>query len=141
MLYHYTDRDTTADIKRDKVIRASDVVVYDQLVGGKPIVLAKATWFTTADKCQTVEAKLLIAGWPLHQAGILYRFAIEDSVAPMDLPEWAYSHEYDPQLFRWMLLTAQLAGENWENWRLVDGDVPIEKISFVQSRDANGNYH
>jgi hypothetical protein len=133
MLYHYTDRDSAAEIVRDGVIRAEPVIVMSALIGGREIELAPAVWFTIADECPTVLAKMQVGGWPIDKPGMVWRICVEDTVAPLDLAAWAHPHDYDPQIFRWMLLTAQFAGEDWTAWRLCGADVPREQWVAMQS--------
>lgn len=135
MLYHYTNRDSAADARRDGVLRAYPVIVCKDLFGRESAELAPAVWFTTeADRPSlTVLAKMQINGWPLDKPGMVWRFAVDDAVAPLTLDQWAYPHEYEPALFRWMMATAHMAGESWEDWRLSAVDVPAEQWLAVQS--------
>jgi len=125
MLWHYTDRDSAADIRRQGVIRAQPVIVHTALFGGEEVQLAPAVWFTRADTLPpTIRAKLLVGGWPLDLPGMVWRFGVAEATAPLDLPAWAHPHGYPPALFRWMLATAHLGGEDWQDWRLSAVDVP-----------------
>ena len=54
------------------------------------------------------------------------------------LDEWAEHHGYEAGMFRWMLLTAHLANEDWEQWRLSNEDVLAEKFLVVQSLESQG---
>jgi hypothetical protein len=138
MIWHYTDRDSAADIRRDNLIRAHPVVIHTQILGGQPVSLAPAVWFTRADDCPTVLAKLTYAGWPLQQPGIIWRFGVDEATVPLDLPAWALPHQYDPKLFQFMLWTAQLAGDNWQDWCLSPTDVPRTAWLAVQSLQPYG---
>lgn len=142
MLYHCTDAGSAREILADGVIRARAVEVYRDHLGPArgepPVQLAPAVWFTRADSCPTVAAKLRLAGWPLEKPGTLWRFAVADETVPLDLPAWARPHGYAPSLFRWMLLTAELAGEDYEDWRLAAGGVPREQWLAVESLQGEG---
>lgn len=133
MLWHYTDRDSAADIRGDRRIKAHPVLVRTALVGGDEVSLAGAVWFTPSDGCPTVLAKLAFHGWPVGRPGVVWRFGVADEAVPDDLPAWAFDRGYDPGVFRWMLMTAHLAGENWEAWRLHGDDVPEREWLSVQS--------
>jgi len=139
MLYHYTDRDSAREIIEAGALRAEPVRVRTALIGGEELLLARCVWFTrSAEVSPTVKAKLAVAGWPLDRPEMLWRFGVADGAVPLDLPAWAYPHGYDPQLFRWMLVTAHVAGERWEDWRLSDADVPRERWLAVESLGAGG---
>lgn len=134
LLWHYTDRDSAADAIRDKLLKAHPVIVRSALIGGEEILLDNAVWFTVAETFPpTVLAKLTLGGWPLDKPGILWRIGVADEVAPEDLPDWAFRRQYETSLFRWMLLTAHLAREDWEQWRLCDEAVEASKWLAVQS--------
>lgn len=131
MLYHYTDCVTAREIIAAGQINANPVIVYRDLLGREKIELARAVWLTTAEvPPPTVLAKLIVAGWSVDQ---VWRFVVD--VEALDLPDWAGQHDYDPGLFRWMMLTATMAGENWENWRLTND--AIAKWASVESFQGN----
>lgn len=138
MIYHYTDRDSAADAVREKLLKAHPVLVRTQLIGGEELSLAPAVWFTTASTPpSTMLAKLTLGGWPLDKPGMIWRFVVADEAAPEALDQWAERHGYEPEAFRWMLFTARLAGEDWQQWRVRDDGVPAEKWLAVESL-ANG---
>lgn len=139
MLYHYTDRDSASDIMRDNVLRAHPVLIRTALIGGEEIALAPAVWFTPLDTpAPTILAKLRLFGWPVDKPGMIWRFGVADDVASLDLPAWAHPHGYNPELFRWMLLTAQLVGEDWQQWRLSAADVPRVEWLAVEELQGDG---
>lgn len=135
MIYHYSDRDTARDIRQSGEIRTAPVRVYADVLGGGGRELAPAAWFTKAEDCPTVRAKLLSGGWPLLQPRMFWRFQFPDDAAPLELPTWACEHEYDPGLFRFMLLTAMLAGEDWSDWRLSNDPVSLDLCQAIEYRE------
>lgn len=125
--YHYTDRLSAADIRRDGILRAYPLTLHRDMFGrdrGKETV--PVVWLTTAESPErTVTAKLVAAGWPLV-AGDLVRFAIPDDY-PGVTAFPGYHEPYlgcDPIWWDWALRTAVMAGSRWEDWRTVARDVP-----------------
>lgn len=134
MIYHYTDRESARRIIAAGLLIARPVQVWADLIGplrgDRPTDLAPAVWFTASKSCSpTVLVRMSLDGWA---AGDLWRFGIADETAG-DLIDWAEPHQYSPALFRWMLITAQLAGEDFADWRLCPRDVPRESWVCVQS--------
>lgn len=137
MIYHYTDRLSAADIRRDGFIRAYPLTLHRDMFArdaGKDTV--PLVWFTMSGSPDaTVLAKLKLGGWPMPPFGDLYRF-----VLPADYPaaERWIAGECDPVLgcepiwWQWTLGTAEMAGSRRDDWRLVLWDVPLSDVIAIE---------
>lgn len=140
MIYHYTFAELGERILKDGVIRARPVLVFLDLIGTDALELAPVVWFTkSSDPSPTVLLSGAATGFNVNSPGSVWRFTAEDSVAKKDLVDWACSHSYQTTLFRFMLLTSRLAGEDYEQWRLAEKNVPIEEWVAVE-RLINGQW-
>ncbi len=134
MIWHYTVRAGAKGVLREAVLRAYPVIVCRDLFGRDRHELAPAVWFTSAVEIDgPVRVKQEAEGWSRERPGDWWRFGVAEESVPLDLPEWAFRHEYETKLFRWMLLTARMAGSNHEDWRLSDVDVPRQRWLAVES--------
>lgn len=137
LIYHYTDRDSARAAIAARALRAAPVAVYNTLFGaftGPPRVLGAAVWFTASETpSQTVLVRLALEGVRVSDPGEIWRFAAADDTATDDLPAWAEARGHGPDLFHWMVATARIVGENYEDWRLSSVDVPRERWSAVES--------
>ena len=134
MIYHYTTQPLAESIRQDGVLKAKPQIIYLDLLASRPRTLDKVVWFTCAEELDgpvAIKAKL-------DGIEAFARIVCADEVAPQDLPEWAYERGYDPQMFRWMLQTAALAGSDWQDWRLVSRDIPApEWLRVEYLKDGN----
>lgn len=135
MIYHYTTLASAASIRRESLLRAYPVIVYQDLSCRERVELAPAVWFTTdADLDGPVAVKAALGGITPDQSRAFWRFAVVDTLP--DLPTWAHTHDYPPELFRWMILTGKLAGSEYTDWRLAGGDVPRSAWAAIEYLEA-----
>lgn len=131
MLYHYTDRLTARDIRRDGAIRPERLTLHRDMMGtdrGKRT--APIIWLTTATDWEpTVAAKLIANGWPRLLIGELYRFVLADSFPCVGLDEYIQSSGIDSEWWRWMVMTGAMSGADVSAWRIAT--TPIEKSDWL----------
>ncbi|HKI36060.1 MAG TPA: hypothetical protein VKA46_29660 [Gemmataceae bacterium] len=135
MIYHYTV--AGLGVRRLGLLQALPLLVYRDLLCRESVPLGPVVWFTTSPVLdRAVACKAMLDGITPDQPGAFWRFAVAESAAPLSLPEWAQRRGHPPELFRWMLLTAQLAGSDYRDWRLAEGDVPARLWQAVEVWDG-----
>ena len=134
MLYHYTDRLSTADIVRDKIIRAMPATLHRDMLGQdagyqtEPIV-----WLTTNPILDgTVFVKMLSGGWPKDMEGNLCRFCLRVNYPSLTLADFVRETGMDANLWQWAVRTGKMAGSHYTTWRLCRHDVPSTEWLAVE---------
>lgn len=124
-LYHYTDKLCYDEIVACGVIRASRLRLYqDMFAQGEYRETLPCVWLTENDQAEpTVLAKLVAAGW---QPGDVRQITV-DVDDTIGLDEFAQRCQHDWAWWKWMLLTAQLAGSNPNEWRMALHDVAVAR--------------
>jgi len=125
MLYHYTDRLSLADIRREGVIRAQPITLYRDLFGNGPnITTPPIVWLTINPILDgTVVAKMMAGGWPKSLIGDLCRVVLPDEYEPRGLAEWTELHGIDGEWWNCAVQTGMLAGSDYTTWRIHDADI------------------
>ena len=150
-IYHYTTRDAAAAIVRDGVIRPHPLAVFASfegpVTGERPSILRPVAWFTTsAAPSWTVTVKMRLDSRGIHP-GDIWRFVVDDEIVPLGIAEWAALNEYPATLFLWMLYSAALTGDCWEDWRLTSDVVSrshwlaVESLHDGEWRKESSEHH
>jgi len=127
MLYHYTDRLSAIDIRREGAIRATPLALHrDMFARDEGLRTDPLIWLTTSGSPDgTVLAKMRLGGWPTTMAGNLFRFVVGADYPAKTLDEYFESTGVDPGWWKWAIATGELAGSRSEDWRLCLADIPV----------------
>lgn len=142
-LYHYCDRLTAADIRRDGVIRAAPLTLHrDMLARDEGLVTPPIVWLTINPIMDgTIVGKMIAGGWPKTLVGDLCRFALPGDYAPLGLAEYTESVGIDHAWWDWAVRTGEMAGSNYTTWRVLARDIPAADwlaVEVMAGRDASG---
>lgn len=127
MLYHYTDRLSLADIRREGVIRAAPQTLHrDMLARDRGLDTPPLVWLTINPVLDgTVVSKLVAAGWPETLTGDLCRVVLPAGYAgDLGLGEWTEQVGIDPEWWTWVVRTGAMAGSDYTTWRICPRDIP-----------------
>lgn len=126
MLYHYTDRLSAAEIKREAVIRAMPMTLHRDMLGQDAGFRTEAVVWLTINPILdgTVIAKMIAGGWPRELTGDLYRFSLPDDYPCLSLGEYVDATGMDPDWWQWSVRTGQMAGSDYTTWRLCRAYIP-----------------
>lgn len=127
MFYHYTDRFSLADIRREGVIRAYPAVLYrDLLRQGESLTTPPLVWLSSNPMLDlTVLAKMQAGGWPMPPVGDLCRIVLPAGYADDEgLGEYTERVGIDHDWWTCVVRTGAMAGSDYTTWRIVDRDIP-----------------
>lgn len=125
MLYHYTDRLSLADIRRDGVLRTRPMTLYRDMFARGPSKRTPPVVNLTLNPVfeGTIIAKMQAAGWPRELVGDLCRVAIPDNhPGLLAWSDWAKCVE--PEWWEWVIRTAAMARSYPEDWVMATEDIP-----------------
>jgi hypothetical protein len=125
MLYHYTDRLSAADIRRDGRIKALPATLYqDSLAVGPSCRTKPIVWLTTNPILDgTVVVKMISAGWPKGMVGDLCRFSLHGPAGVLPFADYVYQSGIDPDWWNRMVETGAMVGSHYTTWMLADRDI------------------
>jgi hypothetical protein len=142
MLYHYTDRLSCADIRREGVIRAAPLRLHRDLLArdeGEPTP-TPIVWLTSNPVIDgTVLAKMVGAGWPPSLIGDLCRIAVRADYPALALGEYCDHHRMDARLWDCVVRTGALVGSDYTTWRLAETDIPAGDWLSVEALAGIGS--
>lgn len=127
MLYHYTDRISLAEIRRDGVILARKQTLYKDMFGQVPWgEVGPLVWLTENPYLDgTIVGKLSLAGWPAGLVGDLCRIVLPDGYAgDVGLVEYTRRKGYPDEWWEWVVRSASLIGSHYAHWRVAAHDIP-----------------
>ncbi len=142
-IYHYTDRLSAADIRRDGVILAHPLILHRDVLardeGKATVPMVCCTTSPVGDP--TVVVKMRLGGWPMPPVGDLVRFALPIAHPhAVPFPEAVTEPIFgaDPVWWQWTLATALMAGSHPGWWRQVLRDVPLADVIAIERYAAGG---
>lgn len=137
MLYHYTDRLSAADIRRDGVIRATPITLHrDMFARDKGLETPPLVWLTVNPILDgTVITKMLVTGRPKSLIGDLWRFCVRNDYHCQSLGEYIDASGVDPAWWEWTVRTGSMAGSDYMTWRLCLADIPAADWLAIEVLD------
>lgn len=144
-LYHYTDRLSLDDIRRDGRIRATSITLHRDLMGrDQGLTTMPIVWLTVDSRIEsTVAGKMIAAGWPRGLIGDLCRIVVRPDIETASLSEHIVASAIDPDWWRMTVATAALVGSSHRDWRIVERDIAsvdwvrIERLQSTLADDGS----
>ena len=134
IIYHYTDRLSAADIRRDKIIKAYPIGLHlDLLANDEPVMTRPLCWLTVDSVMETtILSKLLAGGWRREFVGDIVRFSVTESSEFLTLLEFMKSSQIPLNRFTNMISTSIMSGSNPGDWRLSLREIPASEWLSVE---------
>jgi len=133
MIYHYTTRLIGMRIRRAGFIKALPMLLYLDLMATRERQLSPVVWFTVSEELDgPIRVKGMVDGITVEQPGAFWRFCFPDEIAPDNLPTWADRHGHHQDLFYYMIMTADMAGSEYPDWRLSETDVSLTHCLAIE---------
>lgn len=135
LLYHYTTVQAARSIVRDGRIRAAEQTLHrDMFARDAGRLVGPHVWFTENPLGEaTTGAKQRAAGYRGDFVGHMARVAVRfDGVESYSLEEYAARTATSWEDWMWVVRTTEMAGGDWEIWRLAAADVPSAAFAAVE---------